>query len=267
MFTASLSFVGAGNMAEAIARGILKAGLYKPSEMLAADPSPARRQLFESMGIAAVEGSADAARSRIVLLAVKPQSIDAALDQISPALPADALVISIVAAISTGYIASRLRGKPQVARVMPNTAMLAGAGTSALCAGEHCSAENLNVAERIFAAAGLTLRVTEDRMNAVTCLSGSGPAYVFYLTEALADAGKQLGLSEDQAQLLARRTIIGAAELLKQSPDSPAELRRKVTSPGGFTEAAIGHLQQHRFAALVADALAAAEVRGKALSR
>ncbi len=264
-----LGFIGAGNMAEAIARGVLKAQTYGPAEMMAADPTPGRRQLFsQQMGIACVEDSAAVARqAATILLAVKPQVVEKALQQIAPAVQPGTLIISIVAAVSTAFIERHVPADTAVVRVMPNTALLAGAGVSALCPGAACHEQHMSTARAIFAAAGKTLQVPEEHMNAVTCLSGSGPAYAFFLAEALAQAGKTLGLPAEQAMFLARETIIGAGALLQQSSDSADELRRKVTSPGGFTEAAVKHLQAGGFAPLVQAALEAASRRGDELAR
>lgn len=264
-----LGFIGAGNMAEAIARGVLKAGTYQPGEMMAADPTSARRDLFsQQLGVTCIEDSAAVARqASIVLLAVKPQVVETALQQIGAAVQPETLIISIVAAVSTAFIERHMPPGTAVVRVMPNTALLAGAGVSALCPGAACGPEQMVRAQEIFAAAGKTLQVPEAHMNAVTCLSGSGPAYAFFLAEALADAGKKLGLPADQAMFLAREAIIGAGALLQQSTDSADELRRKVTSPGGFTEAAVKHLQAGGFAPLVEAALEAANRRGGALAR
>jgi len=265
----ALGFIGAGNMAEAIARGVLRAGLYRAEELAAADPVEERQRLFSGeLQISCTADSAHvAARSRIVLLAVKPQIITAALAQIRPALRPDTLVISIVAAITSGFIENALGGNVRVIRVMPNTPMLVGAGMSALAKGAKATEEDLAVAERIFNAGGKTTRVREELMDAITALSGSGPAYIFYLAEAMAAAGVKLGLGEAEANLLARQTVVGAAQLLGQAKDSPSELRRKVTSPGGTTQAAITALEAGDFMGLMARALAAAEKRGKELSQ
>ncbi len=267
--TYSIGFIGAGNMAEAIARGVLTAGLFPPEQMICADPSAARRELFsQQLRIQAVEDSAlVAGRAQALLLAVKPQKIAESLAQIKPTLAAESLLISIVAAVSTRYIESNLSAPTRVVRVMPNTPVLVGAGASGLCKGARATDNDLAFARRIFGACGLALEVPENLMNAVTSLSGSGPAYVFFLAEALSAAGVKMGLDQPTADSLARQTIIGAGQLLAQSPDSAAQRRRQVTSPGGFTEAAIHSLESQRFFEVIAAALAAAEERGRQLSR
>ncbi len=266
---AEIGFIGAGNMAEAIATGVVRAGLHKAVEILAADPSLERRAFFAAkLGIESLKESAEVARrSRVVILAVKPQKMGEALAEIKPAISTGQLVISIAAAISTKYIEENLAAGTHVVRVMPNTPMLVGAGTSALCGGRHASDSDLQRAKTIFSAAGRTLLLDESLMNAVTALSGSGPGYVFYIVEALAAGAEKLGMKPEDAAMLARQTLIGAGELLKRSDDSPAELRRNVTSPGGTTEAGIRSLAEDDLFGVVARALAAADRRGRELAR
>ena len=264
-----LGFIGGGNMAEAIARGGISAGLFKPTEIFIADPSLQRRELLAGeLGIAASAESAEVvSASESILLAVKPQKIEEALQQIKPVLEPSTLIISIVAAISTGFIEKQLGAGVRVVRVMPNTPVLVGAGASGLCRGSAATDVDMRFAVSIFGACGTVATVGESLMDAVTSLSGSGPAYVFYLAEAMTAAGVSQGLPLADAQLLARQTMIGAGRLLEQSEDSAAELRRKVTSPGGFTEAAINVMASQRFADIIAAALSAAVKRGSELSR
>ncbi len=265
----ALGFIGAGNMAEAIARGVLAAGVYKPDQIIAADPSSQRLALFrDALGTAVTEDSAKiAADTDVIMLAVKPQKIDEALAAISPAISSQTLIISIVSAISTTFIANSLHQRPRIIRVMPNTPMLAGAGASALCRGIAATDADAAIARAIFASCGVAVEVPETLMDAVTSLSGSGPAYVFYLAEAMAAAGEKLGLAPAEAALLARQTIIGAGKLLERSPDSATELRRKVTSPGGFTEAAIKRFETDGFFQLMLAAMQSAQARGRELAR
>ncbi len=265
----ALGFIGAGNMAEAIGRGILAANIYRGEQMLAADPNPQRRAFFEEqLHITALPDSASVAkRSQTILLAVKPQMIGPVLEQLRPAISADVLVISIVAAVSTDFINRHLLPSTRVIRVMPNTPMLVGAGTSALAPGENATDDDLALATKIFGSCGMVLQIHESSMNAVTSLSGSGPAYVFYLCEALAHAGEQLGLSPADAQVLARQTIIGAGTLLAQSSESATLLRQKVTSPGGFTQAAIQSMEAANYFSIITSALQAAARRGDELAQ
>ena len=271
----SIAFIGAGNMAEAIARGVLRATLYQKQDVFAADPSPNRQRLFnEDLGVTCTADPAQAAaKADVVILAVKPFIIAEALQQIAPALKPNALIISIAAGISCVFIEKTLDEaaasptKRRVVRVMPNTPMLAGKGMSAVALGSHAGEQDLIAAERIFSSAGKTVRVAESAMDAVTAVSGSGPAYIFFLTEALAQAGVAAGLTELQAGQLARETVIGAAVLMQQSKDAPAELRRKVTTPNGTTQAAIETLQAGDFSGLMIKAIAAAAKRSKELGK
>ena len=226
-------------MAEAILRGALASGFLRKEDVVVADVSPQRREAMAKTGATCVEDNLVPARCRTILLAVKPQVMTAVLDQIAPALASDALVISIAAGVSTGAIDRRLAGRGRIVRVMPNTPMLVGAGMSALCAGPPATSDDLVWARGLFAASGQTVIVEESMMDAVTAVSGSGPAYFFYLIEAMIEAGVMEGLPSDVAATLAIATCDGAAKLLAQTGDKPAALRAKVTSPNGTTQRAI----------------------------
>lgn len=264
----SLAILGAGNMAEAIARGILRAGLYSPAQLIAADISPGRRELFSSqLGIRAVENAAQAVQgASTILLSVKPQHMADLLASIGPAIAPDALVISIAAGKSSAFIEKHLGGNQRVVRVMPNTPMLLGEGMSAISPGQNATAQDLALAQRIFESGGAVIQLPEDKIDAVTAISGSGPAYFFFLVEQMIQAGTELGLTPEQAHLLATRTALGAARMLTTSPDSPAELRRKVTSPGGTTQAAIETMQSRDVPASIIAALHRAAARSKELA-
>jgi pyrroline-5-carboxylate reductase len=268
----TIGFIGAGNMAEAIARGLLRTAVYQPSDIRATDPNPERQRVFsDDLGIECADNCQKAAGGAdIVILAVKPFIMAEALQQLAPSLKQGALVISIAAGISSRFIEDTLsaaNAAVRVVRVMPNTPMLVGKGMSALARGRLATEHDLIAAERIFSAGGATVRVTEDLLDAVTAVSGSGPAYIFFLTEALAQAGVAAGLTDQQAAQLSRQTVIGAAELLAQSKDSPQELRRKVTTPKGTTQAAIETLEAGGFAGLMTKAIAAAAARSKELGK
>jgi pyrroline-5-carboxylate reductase len=266
-----LGIIGAGNMAEAIARGLIRSGQLSAAAMIVADPSAARRDLFQTqLKIQAVDDNAAVARqSSVLLLSVKPQTMPAALATIAAAADAKTLVISIAAGTSIRFIAAGLGGGIpwRIVRAMPNTPMLVGEGATAICAGENATEADLAEARRIFESAGIVIQTTEDKIDAVTAASGSGPAYFFYLAEQMIAAAIELGLPPDQARLLAAKTAVGAARMLMESPDSPAELRRKVTSPGGTTEAAIKHLDASHWPAAIVDAVKAAAARSRELSK
>ena len=269
-----LGIIGAGNMAEAIVRGVVRAGLFRPDQVIAADVAPARRQLFaEQLDVRAVESNADAAKyARTLLLCVKPQQMADALAAIGAAMRPDALVVSIAAGTTTSFIEQHLGGRTgaaplRVVRAMPNTPMLVGEGMTAITPGAHATADDLKKARRIFESAGAVIGVEESLLDAVTALSGSGPAYFFYLAEHMIAAGVEMGLSPEHARLLVARTALGAAKMLAESPDAPQELRRRVTSPGGTTEAAIRHMESGQLPDVVKQAIFNAQRRGKELRK
>ena len=267
--TYELGIIGAGNMAEAIVRGVLSAGLLKPNQIIAADVAAPRRDLFQNvLGIKAIEdNSAVASTSRRLLLSVKPQQIQTALAGIGGVMNVETRVISIMAGISTAYIEKHLgSGKAwRVIRTMPNTPMLVGEGMVGLCPGTHATVEDIADAKRLFEAAATVIEVSEDKIDAVTAMSGSGPAYFFYFVEHMIRAGESLGLTADQAKMLAIKTVVGAAKMLATSPDSAQELRRKVTSPGGTTQAAITHFDENHLGDIIGAAITAAAKRSKEL--
>jgi pyrroline-5-carboxylate reductase len=262
-----LGILGAGNMAEAIVRGVLNGGQIKADQIIAADVSLGRRGLFENeLHVKAVEDNRQVAgQSAILLLSVKPQMCKTVLEGIADVVPMDATIISIMAGISSNYIDSALGGNRRVVRTMPNTPMLVGEGMVALSAGQHATASDLKKARQIFESAASVIDVHEDQIDAVTAVSGSGPAYFFFLVEQMIQGGIRLGLSPEQARLLAAKTAMGAARMLVSSADSPEELRRKVTSPGGTTQAAITTMQAMQLPDIVQKAMKACADRSKEL--
>lgn len=265
----TLGFIGAGNMAEAIARGIVRSAIFSSNEIHAVDPNPDRQRLFnQEIGITCKSDCYKAAAgSDVVIMAVKPFVMEEALNKIAPLLKPESLIISIAAGISTASIEKTLGGNRRVIRVMPNTPMLVGKGMSGIARGKHATDDDMILAERIFASAGKVVRVEENLIDAITAVSGSGPAYVFFLAEAMAQAGKAVGLDEAQANLLARQTVIGAAVLLEQAAETPAELRRKVTTPKGTTQAAIETMEAGDFVGMMTKAIEAAAKRSKELGK
>lgn len=264
--TYELAFIGAGNMAEAIARGIFSAGVLAPPRVVAADPSDQRLALFRNLGTAVSASNAEAAAgARTVVLSVKPQMLPAVLAEVGPVIAPTQLVVSIVAGVSTAKIESALPAGARVIRAMPNTPMLVGMGATALCRGACATPDDLAAARRLFECASAVVDVQEAVMNTVTAVSGSGPAYFFYLVEHMIAAGTRLGLSPEQARTLVYRTASGAARLLETSPEAPAELRRRVTSPGGTTQAAIELMESRGVGNAIQQAVEAAEKRGRQL--
>jgi pyrroline-5-carboxylate reductase len=264
-----LGIIGAGNMAEAIVRGVLRAGLLTPSQVLVADPSADRLNLFRNdLGVRGTDDNAEiVAHSAIVLLSVKPQQMQPVLHGLKSVFKPDTLFISIAAGISTGYIEQSLgqEKQPRVIRAMPNTPMLVGQGMVAIAPGAHTQPADLDRAADLFRTAAAVMNVTEDQMDAVTAVSGSGPAYFFFLVQQMVAAGVEAGLSPEQAHELATRTALGAAHMLVDSKDSPELLRKKVTSPNGTTHAAITTMEFHGWPAITRQAVLAAADRSKEL--
>ncbi|CAN5671163.1 pyrroline-5-carboxylate reductase [soil metagenome] len=257
-------------MAEAIASGVLRAKLFAPADIIVADPSAHRREFFQrELGTRAVEKNSDAARNvDILLLAVKPQHMASALLGLGELMqPQRVLIISIAAGISIDFMQSKLGDdKPwRIVRAMPNTPMLVGAGVTAIARGRHANDSDLLLARTLFEAGGAVIELSEEKLHAVTAVSGSGPAYFFYLVEQMARAGMKNGLSESEATLLSRHTAIGAGRMLESASESAAELRQRVTSPGGTTAAAIARMSAGGFEAIIADAIGSATNRGREL--
>lgn len=257
-----LAVIGAGNMAEAVMRGMLSGGLITGGQVIAANPSKSRLDLFErELGTAVTtDNRTAAAAARTILLAVKPQKAAAVLAELSGTVAVDRLVVSVMAGISRRTIQSTL-GTSRVVRTMPNTPMLVGQGMVAV-AGDP---SDVSEARQLFESSARIMDVAEEQIDAVVAVSGSGPAYFFLLIEQMARAGAALGLSESQAMTLAKQTALGAATMAVQSGDSPAELRRKVTSPNGTTHAAISTFEAGGFADLVERAMRAAARRSAEL--
>ena len=262
-----IAFIGAGNMGEALIRGIIADGLYPPDAITAADPDQDRREkLVRELRINTTPENREAlSGADIICLAIKPQTLDPVLEEISEDISEAQLLISILAGITTKRIEDKLGKKIRVVRVMPNTPALVRAGMAGISAGRYADSDDVKKVADIQRAVGDVLEVPEDLIDAVTGVSGSGPAYLFYFVEVLARAGVEVGLSSDQAELLARKTVIGAAKLMEETGLTPEELRRKVTSPGGTTEAAIKTFKRLGFEKIVEEAVRAARDRAREL--
>ena len=261
-------FLGAGNMAEAIVSGMAAAAFCVPEKIILTDVRPERlSELEEKYGVTTAGGNRVVQQAEIVVLAVKPQVLSEVLAEIAPVLREETLVISIAAGISCSQIEAALEGTPRVVRVMPNTPALVRQGAAAIAAGAHADEADLEVAEAIMQCVGLTVRVEEKELDAVTALSGSGPAYVFYLLEAMLAAAEQMGLEQETARSLALQTVEGAARLMKDTGESAVELRERVTSKGGTTAAAIRFLDQSGVKEAVIQALLAAKARSEELAQ
>jgi len=262
----TLGFIGAGNMAEAIARGILNNELYMASMLRASDPAAMRRNQFRSMGIKCVaDNLAVVAECKALIIAVKPQNLDGLLEQIGAALKAEHLLMTICAGSPAVMFEDAARAAVRVVRVMPNTPLQVGMGAAAIAAGRHATQADMDLAEAVFGAAGKVVRVSEHLMNAVTAVSGSGPAYFYYFVEALVEAGKQQGLSHKDSRALVIQTARGAAEMMLCTGLPPEELRHRVTSPGGTTEAALRCMEKHDVRQVMMEAVTAAVKRAEEL--
>ena len=261
-----IAFIGGGNMAEAIMRGLLR-GDTGVGICVAEISSKRRDEIASRFPMVRVVGdAAEAAQwGEVVILAVKPQQAAGVLDLIEPVVTPEKLVISIMAGITSVKIEANLAPGCRVIRAMPNTPALIGAGATAACMGRKASADDLDLAVQIFALIGTAVPVEEKLMDAVTALSGSGPAYVYTFIEALADAGVKNGLPRDVAAQLAAQTVLGSARMVVETGEHPALLREKVTSPGGTTIAALHALESGSFRGVIMDAVEAACLRSKEL--
>lgn len=268
MVSAQLCVVGGGNMGEVLLRGVLRAGILPAAAVTLVEPVEARRKkLAGELGVAAVDHVGRAGGAQRYVLAVKPQDIDIVLPAIRASMGEGALVISIAAAISTEYLHRALGPSARIVRAMPNTPMLVGAGCTGLTAGPGATESDLNFAQRLFSAGGAVHLIDESLMDALTAISGCGPAYFFYIVEALVAAGVAEGLTAQMATDLASEACAGAAALMAASGESPATLRAKVTSPGGVTQAAIEALDHAGVRDAFARAILAAVARNRQLGK
>ncbi len=264
-----LGFIGGGNMAEAMIRGLLKAQLLGPQEMLVSDVTVERlTYLQQTFGVRTSRDNAEVAgKADIVLFAVKPQIMSPVLDGLLDVITEQKVLISIAAGISTRLIAEKFPGKVRVIRVMPNTPALVLEAASALAPGAAATPEDLELAKRLFAAVGKVVVVEETLLDAVTGLSGSGPAYIFMIIDALSDAGVKVGLSRKVAQLLAAQTVLGAARMVLETHKHPGELKDMVTSPGGTAIAGLHTLEAGGLRTTLINAVEAATRRSMELGR
>jgi pyrroline-5-carboxylate reductase len=268
MRTERMGFIGAGQMAEAIARGVLAAGLFPAGALAASDPAEPRRRLFGELGIRATERNLEVvAECDVLLVAVKPQNLDALLSEIGPRLRKEHLLITICAGCATTLFESAANEPARVVRAMPNLPVRVRMGATALCSGRCATPSDLQLAHEIFSAVGQVVVVAEELMDAVTAVSGSGPAYFDFLIEAMVEAGRREGIPEPVARALAVQTARGAAEMIAAEGLPPGELRRRVTSKGGTTEAAFRRLAEGGVRQAIAGAIRAAAERAKELGK
>jgi len=265
-----LGIIGCGQMGEALLRGMLEAKLVAPERVLASDPSKERMKMIVQrygIGVARDNRAVATGGVDILLLAVKPQVVNELFAELRDAVPDRTLVISIITGVRLVRLESELGKRARVVRAVPNTPVLVGSGMTAVAGGTHVSADDLRAAVDLFKAVGTALVVEERQLNAVTGLSGSGPAYAFVMIEALADGGVKAGLSRDVALQLAARTLLGAAQLLLQTGEHPALLKDRVASPGGTTIAGLRELESGGVRAALINAVEAATRRAAELGQ
>lgn len=265
----SVGFLGAGQMATALAAGWARAGLLDSARSRAADPYPAARTKFEqATGMKAIGTNPEVVNAADVLvLAVKPQVMAAVLAEVKPQLRPRHLVISIAAGVTLKALADGLGSGVRLVRVMPNTPCLVGASAAGYAAGGAATPDDVALVGRLFGAVGKAFAVSEHLLDAVTGLSGSGPAFVYVMIEALADGGVRVGLPRDVAQALAAQTVLGAAKMVLETGQHPASLKDAVASPGGTTIAGLHALERAGFRAALMDAVEAAAKRSQELGR
>ncbi len=262
----TIGILGAGVMGGTLLSALVRAGHDRQS-LLISGRDPARtRELSERHGVRATDNQSAAAAADITVLAVKPQDMAALVTQIRDALQPDAMVISLAAGITTEYLEHRLPQGTPVVRAMPNTPALVDEGMTAISPGRHCDTAHLAEAEQLLRLCGRVVIVAEKHLDAVTAISGSGPAYIFYVTEAMIEAGVLLGLPRSTATELVVQTLYGAATMIKETGQHPTVLREQVSSPGGTSMAALRELDDHTVRAAFLTAMEAAARRSRELA-
>jgi pyrroline-5-carboxylate reductase len=260
------AIIGAGVMGETLLSGLIRAG--RPvSELLVGEKRAERARELEEKYAVSVVSNLDATKGAdTIALVVKPQDMGALLDEIGPEVRTGQLVVSLAAGITTAFLESRLPDGVPVVRVMPNTPALVDEGMAAIAPGAHCDDEHLAIAEELLGSTGRVLRVPEKQMDAVTAISGTGPAYVFFVVESMIEAGVHLGLPRGTATELVVQTLVGSAKMLRETGTHPTVLREQVTSPGGTTAAALRELEVHKVRAAFLAAMEAARNRSAELA-
>jgi len=264
-----IGFLGAGKMAGALAKGFINAKLVKANQLVAADPfDAARKQFSTATGGKTVAANLEVAKTASVLiLATKPDQVAAALAEISSAFTKKHLLISIAAGVTLAKLEAALPAGARVIRVMPNTPALIGAGAAGFALGKNATAADGELAKKLLSAVGVALQVKETLLDAVTGLSGSGPAYVYQFIEALSDGGVAAGLPRDIATKLAAQTVLGGAKMVLETGVHPGALKDQVTSPGGTTIEGLHELEKGKLRATVMSAVRAATEKSKRLGQ
>jgi len=261
-----IAILGAGVMGSTLLSALVRAG-HDPHGITVSDKVAERaREVADEHGVQAGEPGEAARAADVLVLAVKPQDMGGLLDEVAAEVHPGALVISIAAGISTGYLESRLPDGVSVVRAMPNTPALVDQGMSVLARGRHCGVEHAASAESLLSTVGAVATLDERHLDAVTALSGSGPAYIFYVVEAMIEAGVLLGLPRVSATELTVQTLFGAASMIRETGQHPTVLREQVSSPGGASVTALRHLDDHKVRAAFVTAIEAAARRSGELS-
>jgi pyrroline-5-carboxylate reductase len=265
----TLGFLGAGKMATALARGFIQAGLVTPKQVIASDPSPAARAAFaKETGAKTTPSNPEAAKfARVLLLAVKPDHVAEALSEIREVFTPGHLLISIAAGVPLARLEAGLDAGARLIRVMPNTPALVGASATAFAPGKSARLEDAALAQKLFSAVGLVFQLKEPLLDAVTGLSGSGPAFVYLVIEGLSDGGVAAGLPRDVATRLAAQTLLGGARMVLETGLHPAALKDMVTSPGGTTIEGLHELEKGRLRATLISAVRAATEKSRKLGQ
>ena len=264
-----IGFLGAGKMASALAKGIVKAGVSRPEDLIASDVVEAARAAFaKEVGCKVTARNVEVAEvADILIVAVKPDQVEGALQEVAGKLTDRHLVVSIAAGVTLARLAGALQKGARVIRVMPNTPALVGASASAFALGGAATADDAALAQRIFSAVGVAFQVKESLLDAVTGLSGSGPAYAYAIIEALSDGGVAAGLPRDVATKLAAQTMLGAAKMVLETGQHPGALKDMVTSPGGTTIEGLHELEKGRLRGTLMNAVRAAAEKSKKLGQ
>jgi pyrroline-5-carboxylate reductase len=262
-----IGFIGAGNMAEALMKGLLSSKLAKVEDIIASEVVPDRREFVKkTLGVRVTASNADVVKaSEVVILAVKPQYVAVVLDEMKPFLTGDHLVISIAAGVKISAIEARIGPAVRVVRVMPNNACLVGESASVFASGKAATKADMETVQKILESVGIAFHLDEKMLDAVTGLSGSGPAYAYIMIEAMADGGVLCGLPRDISVKLAAQTLLGSAKAVLETKKHPGELKDMVASPAGTTIEGIRVLEEAGFRGIVIDAIEAGTKRSAEL--
>ncbi|MBO0995310.1 pyrroline-5-carboxylate reductase [Bacillus sp. SD088] len=264
-----ITFIGAGSMAEAILKGIIDKNVCSSQDLWVTNRHSIARleSLRNQYGVQTTYDLQKLLQdSDIVILAVKPKNAEEVLQQLNPYLPKQSFIVSVMAGISIDTISTYLKNDYAIARAMPNTSASVGKSATAIAFHSSASQAQQQLTQTVFSAIGRTFIVEENQLDAITALSGSGPAYFYYIVEAMEKAAKQMGIEKEMAQQLILQTMIGAVHMLEETSQEAAELRERVTSPGGTTEAGLNTLQKHKVAQSITACILTAEKQSKKLA-